>query len=240
MCRTVLFLIFTALTSLGDTRVPWTTSRIVGSPDKPSPYQLVRAFPSLTFTNPVDLAWSGDLHRWLVVEQGGKIFTFPQNASAPSLAGNLTNISEMTESYAIAFDPHFASNRFVYICYILKAENPNGTHISRFRVTDDPEPKLDLVSEKIIITWLSGGHNGCCLKFGNDGYLYISTGDGAGPKPPDTVNTGQDISDLLSSILRIDVQHPSGRKNYSIPEDNPFAKLKNVRPEVWAYGLRNP
>src|SRR5262249_29850227 len=78
------------------------------------------------------------------------------------------------------------------------------------------------------------------LHFGNDGMLYISTGDGAGPNPPDPLNTGQDISDLLSSVLRIDVDHKDKGKNYAVPKDNPFVKRKGARPEVWAYGFRNP
>ena len=62
----------------------------------------------------------------------------------------------------------------------------------------------------------------------------------ANPNPPDPFNTGQDISDLLSSILRIDVDHKDEGKNYAVPKDNPFVAMKGARPEVWAYGLRNP
>ncbi|HEV8061237.1 MAG TPA: PQQ-dependent sugar dehydrogenase, partial [Gemmataceae bacterium] len=60
------------------------------------------------------------------------------------------------------------------------------------------------------------------------------------PSPPDKFNTGQDISDLLSSILRIDVNKEEAGKPYAIPPDNPFVKLAGARPEVWAYGFRNP
>jgi putative heme-binding domain-containing protein len=70
--------------------------------------------------------------------------------------------------------------------------------------------------------------------------LYISTGDAANPNPPDRFDTGQDISDLLSSILRIDVDRKDEGKNYAIPKDNPFVGMKGARPEVWAYGFRNP
>jgi glucose/arabinose dehydrogenase len=70
--------------------------------------------------------------------------------------------------------------------------------------------------------------------------LYISTGDGGNPNPPDPLNTGQDCSDLLSSILRIDVDRKDAGKNYAIPRDNPFVGMKDVRPEIWAYGFRNP
>ena len=87
---------------------------------------------------------------------------------------------------------------------------------------------------------LRGGHNGGCLVFGNDGYLYISTGDGADPSPPDPLLTGQDCSDLLSSMLRLDVDHPRPGKAYRVPHDNPFVHVPGVRPEVWAYGFRNP
>jgi putative heme-binding domain-containing protein len=67
--------------------------------------------------------------------------------------------------------------------------------------------------------------------------LYVSTGDAASPNPPDPLHTGQDVGDLLSSILRIDVRQG---KPYSIPPDNPFVGLAGARPEVWCYGLRNP
>src|SRR5262249_50641613 len=89
-------------------------------------------------------------------------------------------------------------------------------------------------------TWLAGGHNGCDLKFGKDGYLYISTGDGSNPNPPDALDTGQDLSDLLSSILRVDVDHEDKGKAYAVPRDNPFLKAPGARPDIWAYGFRIP
>jgi len=76
------------------------------------------------------------------------------------------------------------------------------------------------------LTWPSGGHNGGCLEFGQDGMLYISTGDGSGPNPPDGRTSGQDVSDLLGSILRIDVDHKSADKLYTVPADNPFVENK--------------
>ena len=82
---------------------------------------------------------------------------------------------------------------------------PDGTRVSRFTVTKTDPPRIDPASEEIVITFLGGGHNGGDLHFGPDGMLYISTGDAASPNPPDPLNTGQDCSDLLSSILRIDV-----------------------------------
>ena len=68
----------------------------------------------------------------------------------------------------------------------------------QFKVTDTNPPRIDPATEEIIITFQGGGHNGGDLHFGHDGMLYISTGDGRGPNPPDPLNTGQDCSDLLS------------------------------------------
>ena len=99
---------------------------------------------------------------------------------------------------------------------------------------------IDPQSEQVILKFWSGGHNGGCLDFGNDGYLYISTGDAAAPSPPDVMMTGQDCSDLLSSVLRIDVDHAEPGKPYRIPADNPFVNMPGVRPEIWAFGFRNP
>ena len=65
--------------------------------------------------------------------------------------------------------------------------------------------------------------------------------DAADPDPPDGKRrTGQDISDLLASVLRIDVDHREAGKNFAVPKDNPFFDKLNARPEIWAYGLRNP
>jgi glucose/arabinose dehydrogenase len=87
----------------------------------------------------------------------------------------------------------------------------------------------------------STNHKAGWIGFGPDGMLYIATGDGAGPNDP--LRTGQDPSDLLGSILRIDVSHDEFpedfQRNYRIPTDNPFV-LAGGAPEVWAYGLRNP
>jgi putative heme-binding domain-containing protein len=115
-----------------------------------------------------------------------------------------------------------------------------GSRVSRFTVAKADPPRADPASETVLLEWIEGGHNGCALKFGPDGFLYISTGDGTSPNPPDDYHTGQDLRDLLASILRIDVDHPEGGRAYSIPKDNPFVATPGARPEIWAYGFRNP
>jgi putative heme-binding domain-containing protein len=234
-------------------RTPWTTSRVTGSPEPPPPYKPERAFPKLTFKNPLLMARAGG--RFFVGEHAGKIFSFPddQNAAKADLFLDLTTQIRWDKSkvkgidavYGLAFHPNFAKNRYCYVCYVFTSvkegeQLPDGSRVSRFTVTDTDPPRVDPKSEKVLLTWLAGGHNGGDLHFGPDGFLYISTGDGTSPNPPDALDTGQDLSDLLSSILRIDVDREEKGKPYAVPPDNPFLKTPNARPEVWAYGFRNP
>ncbi len=228
-------------------RAPWTGSHIHGTPEPPPPYVVERMFAELTFKNPLDVTALPGSDRLVVLEESGRLFSFTPSAD-PKKAdffGELAAFdSEINSSYALTFHPRFAENRFVFtwVNYDLKGE-PNreeGTKIIRFRVTESNPPILDMKSAKVIISWRAGGHNGGNMRFGPDGMLYISTGDAARPDPPDKLATGQDISDLFSSVLRIDVEHPQADRAYSIPRDNPFLDVPKARGEVWAYGLRNP
>jgi len=218
-------------------RIPWTTSRVQGSPDPLPPYRLETAFPKLMFYEPLDMAHAPGTDRLFIAERKGKIFSFrndPQTEKADSLFDLKKTI------YGFTFHPKFAKNGYMYVTYVLDPDKtePKGTRIARFEVSRDNPPRCNLASEKIVFEWPSGGHNGGCLKFGPDGFLYIGTGDGSGIA--DEFHTGQDISDVLASILRIDVDHPAGGKAYGIPRDNPFINTKGGRPEIWAYGTRQP
>jgi putative heme-binding domain-containing protein len=224
-------------------RAAWTTSRITGSPERPLPYVTERAFLNLKFKDCLDLAAAPGSDRLFIAEQAGKIFSFknqPDVKSADLVIDLAKEIPGANAVYALVFHPKFQQNRFCYVCYIKGNDLPDGSHIARFKVSDSDPPMIDPKSETTIITWLGGGHNGCSLKFGLDGCLYISTGDGTGPNPPDVRRSGQDVSNLLSAILRIDVDHADGGRNYRIPPDNPFVDLKGARGEIWAYGFRNP
>jgi putative heme-binding domain-containing protein len=238
-------------------RVPWTTSRIRGSPEPPAPYAAERAFPRLTFNNPLLLVAMPGTGRLCVGEQPGKLYSFPESPDVPGadLLLDLTTelkswdaggpVKGVSAVYGLAFHPRFAENRSCYVCYVLDSKKqgeqlPEGSRVSRFRVTATDPPRIDPASETVLLTFLAGGHNGGDLHFGPDGFLYISTGDGTDPNPPDKFDTGQDLSDLLSSILRIDVDREEGGKPYAIPPDNPFVTTPGARPEIWAYGFRNP
>ena len=239
-------------------RPAWTTSRVVGSPDPPPPYKIVRSFPNVKFNHPLLMARCPGSDRLFVGEQDGVLRSFEDRPDAKAelffdlrkeikTIGLLPGARRVEAVYGLAFHPDFEKNRSCFVCYTVSGNNggkPNladGSRVSRFRVTNTEPPRIDPASEEILLSFPQGGHNGGDIHFGPDRMLYISTGDGGVPNPPDGNETGQDISDLLSSILRIDVDHPTpGGKLYGIPKDNPFVGMKEARPEVWAYGLRNP
>jgi len=133
----------------------------------------------------------------------------------------------------LAFDPRHPDR--AYVNYTTETH----TVISRFDADASAPGKLDPDSERIVLTFEQpySNHNGGQLAFGPDGYLYIATGDGGSGGDPQ--NNGQNLDSLLGKILRIDVggELPADRP-YVIPADNPF--LEKGRPEIYAYGLRNP
>lgn len=252
-------------------RVPWTTGKVTGSPEPPPPYTAARVFLNAKFNHPLLISPIPGSDLLFVGEQDGKIFTLdPKHPDAkPELFVDLkANYAKLTPNagakefefvYGLVFHPDYAKNRTCFICYTLKGKKgpkvgqfdpeknfPDGTRVSRFKVNaeDGKAPTLDISSEEVVITFPQGGHNGGDLHFGPDGYLYISTGDAADPNPPDPWKTGTDCSDLLGSVLRIDINKKDDGKNYTIPKDNPFVSVKHqgkeVRPEIWSYGFRNP
>src|SRR5437588_863659 len=118
-------------------------------------------------------------------------------------------------------------------------ERPLWTNSHVIGSPDPPPPyRLDPQSRQLIIEWPSDGHNGGDVTFGLDGMLYVTSGDGTSDSDANIV--GQDLTKLTAKVLRIDVDHPSDGKAYSVPKDNPFLNRPEVRPETWAYGLRNP
>lgn len=223
-------------------REPWTTSRLRGTPEPPDPFRILPAFPQLPFDHPTSVVELPGSERLLITQMDGRIFTFPQRSdvAAADLVGDLQALAGGRVSlFSACLHPEFQQNGYLYACLVHPAAGGH-TRVSRFTVTREPVPQLQADSELVIITWPSGGHNAGCLQFGPDGLLYIATGDGSGPNPPDGLTTGQDVTDLLGAILRIDVDHPTDNRPYGIPADNPFVSHPTARPEIFGYGLRNP
>lgn len=162
--------------------------------------------------------------------------------------------------YDIAFHPKYKTNGYFFVHYSSLPFNGDGM-IVRFSVSKKDRNKADPKSSKVVLTipqpWYN--HNGGGIKFGPDGYLYIGSGDGGWEGDP--YEAGQDLGTLLGKMLRIDVNTPDDVP-YAIPPDNPFADNivakprlmelfgitepvfaelhSNAKPEIWAYGLRNP
>jgi uncharacterized repeat protein (TIGR03806 family) len=230
-----------------DQRVSWTTSKVIGSPEPPPPYKTEPAFPKLpSFEEPLDLAQAPGTNRLFVAGRWGKIWSFEKKKDADradlalEFKGAKDSEGEPMKQviYAFTFHPKFKENGYLYVTWIPNPEKeglPKGSRVSRFTVKGEP-PAVDLASEKIIFEWPNGGHNGGCLKFGPDGFLYVVTGDGSGIA--DEFDIGQDLGSVHAKLLRIDVDNPPAGKSYGIPKDNPFVGTKGARPEVYAYGLR--
>ncbi len=235
-------------------------------------YGLVNAFPGVTFEQPVALAAPPeDTNRLFVVERTGKIYVVT-NLAQPTKTLFL-DLSPRVESryletglLGLTFHPGFSSNRFCFVFRTMYTSTPgaqNRLHevVSRFEAsTTNPELALTN-SEVTILAQLddSDQHNGGDLKFGPDGYLYVSMGERVHRDIHGPDQTPVD-RDLQGAILRLDVDgrpgnlppnpHPASTDHYWIPADNPFVGVtqhhglavnpSEVRTELYAIGLRNP
>jgi len=221
-----------------DRRVPCDTSRLLGTPDPPPPYVTRRVFERLKLAKPVFVVAEPGSKRLLVVEHDSRVLAFKDDPAADK-ADIFLGVPDY-ETYAIAFHPDYVKNGQVFVF----AHGPNSrkkppayNRIYRFEARGSPRV-CDPKSQRLVIEWASNGHSGGDLLFGPDRYLYITSGDGT--PGSDTDITGQDLRDLCSGILRIDIDRPDPGKAYSVPKDNPYWSIKGARPELYAIGLRNP
>ena len=209
------------------------------------PLTLVNAFPNASFSNPVFVTHANDAtNRVFVVERLGKIKVMPNDSNTSNVkvfldVSNLNNGSTYQERglLGLAFHPNYASNGYFYIYYTRVGDGANC--LSRFsRSTTDPD-KADSLSEQSLwaVSDPYSNHNGGILFFGLDGFLYCGMGDGGSGGDPG--NRSQNTNEMLGKFHRIDVNTTSGGNNYGIPPTNPFA-TGGGRPEIFAYGLRNP
>ena len=178
----------------------------------------------------------GDTSRLFVVEQTGAIRIIKDGnlLSAPFLdvSGKITAGGEQG-LLGLAFDPDFASNGSFVVHY---TDQAGDTRVVRYQVSSNPD-LADPASGQIILgaDQPYDNHNGGQILFGPDGFLYLGLGDGGSANDPE--GRGQNLGDLLGSILRIDLH---GATPYVVPADNPFVGQAGAQPEIWSYGLRNP
>lgn len=177
----------------------------------------------------------------LVTDQEGVIWVFEEehlgaeHVFVPEpldISGRVSSRGWEEGLLGLALSPN--NERYLYVHY--SAANPRRSVISRFNYNRAVAPDSELVILEVEQPYAN--HNGGQLALGPDGYLYIGLGDGGSAGDPQ--GNGQDTSTLLGTILRIDVSEATAAQPYAIPPDNPFADGRDGRPEIWAYGLRNP
>jgi len=190
------------------------------------------------FTSPVDIAHAGD-SRLFIVQQNGIIRIVQPNGTV-----NTTNFLDISSKVlnsgeqgllGLAFHPQYTTNGRFYVYY--NAIGTGNITIAKYTVSTTNPDVANVNSEEVLmnITKSFTNHNGGCLKFGPDGYLWIATGDGGSGGDPQ--NNAQNLSSHLGKLLRINV---NGTTGYTIPSDNPFTGTATQLDEIWAYGLRNP
>ncbi len=189
----------------------------------------------------------GDNKRLFAASQVGAIWTFQNRADVEQsqlfldLRGKVHDWTSRGANeqglLGLAMHPDFLSNGQFYVYYSHPTEEKSV--LSRFTVSKDNPNRADPDSEEIVmeIDQPFQNHNGGSIEFGPDGFLYVALGDGGLANDPDA--NGQNLSTLLGSILRIDVDNKSADKNYAIPADNPFVSTAGARGEIYAFGIRN-
>jgi glucose/arabinose dehydrogenase len=186
---------------------------------------------------PVGLANADDgSGRLYVVEQGGTIRYLENARGEPrpflDISDRITAGGEQG-LLGLAFHPRFEANGRFFVDY---TDTQGDTVVAGYRASNG---EADAASERVLlrVDQPFPNHNGGDLAFGPDGFLYISLGDGGSAGDPE--NNGQRLDTLLGKLLRIDVDAEDAGE-YGIPRDNPFVGNAEARPEIWAYGLRNP
>ncbi len=216
-----------------------------------------------------------DKNRLYVAELNGKIWSLSLNGKGKArtlfadIGARGLNLGCFGSNYdergllGIAFHPAYRSNGLVYTYQSLPHLNtatPPANQCNRTSPDHDnvvtewkvnnprgKNPKVNPASarEVLRVDHPQFNHNGGELRFGADGMLYVSIGDGGSADDQGNGHTvpggnAQDLTNLSGKILRIDPQPGSTLPGYKIPADNPFANTVGVRGEIWAYGLRNP
>jgi glucose/arabinose dehydrogenase len=187
----------------------------------------------------------GDTSRIFVLEQAGLIQIVENGTRQATpfldITTKVTRSANEQGLLGLAFHPDYAQNGRFYVHYSADPTatlQTGDTVVSEFRRASDTS--ADAASERVLFTVSQpeSNHNGGMIAFGPDGFLYIGLGDGGGGGDQHgSIGNGQNTDTLLGKLLRIDVDSTSAGQ-YGIPSGNMTGA--GVRPELWAYGLRNP
>lgn len=218
----------------------WPTTVRVPQPEPYGALGLADISLGQTFSQPTEVfPWpDGGL---AVADRAGSIVVL---TSEPSI----TTVLDMTDTVSTsgaerglltaAIDPQFEDYRFIYLYYTMESPKDKDlalARLSRFPIIDGlPVREQELVMLELPRGAQASGHYGGAIRFGPDGMLYLGIGDAACFECP------QSLESLFGKIIRIDVRGATVDMPYRVPDDNPMRQLANARPEIWAYGLRNP
>ena len=182
----------------------------------------------------------GDWDRLFIVEQNSsliKILDLTTNQVMPTPFLDLsakTSIGGERGLLGLAFHPDYENNGFFFVNY---TDNGGDTVVERYTVSTADPNVADPASVSPVIGPINqpfSNHNGGCIQFGPDGYLYIGLGDGGSFHDPGC--RAQKGDTLLGKMLRLDVDTVP----YAVPSDNPFLSDPLILDEIWSFGLRNP
>jgi uncharacterized repeat protein (TIGR03806 family) len=214
---------------------------------------LQRQWAAVTFNQPIYLTQApGDDAQWFVVELQGKVRRFPAGATSNTQAQDVVTVTVNSTGegglLGMAFHPDWPTKREVYLSYTRNAVAGDPAPVcpamatsvftsvvARYHSNDGTT--LDPAADEILkVGQPYTNHDGGNIQFGLDRMLYVGLGDGGSGDDP--CGSGQNRGSLLGKILRLDVNAAAGM--YKVPADNPFVGVANVRPEIWAWGFRNP
>lgn len=198
---------------------------------------------SRNWTRPVEMGMypspTGGSPGFFVAEQEGVIYNVSGDQVTPilDLTDRVLRSGNEEGLLSVALDPAFANNRYVWVYY--SAGSPRRTVLARF-TRNAAGAVIDKASQLVVLEFAQPytNHNGGAIRFGPDGMLYLGLGDGGSAGDPQ--GNGQNLGVLLGKIIRIDVRNASTSQPYVVPSDNPFVSRDGARPEIWAYGMRNP